>query len=188
MLRFPHLSPPTAIARDKAVLDAFREEHGDIVLKPLYGNGGAGIFRIAKDDGNFNALCEMFFESSREPVIVQKFLPQVRDGDKRVILVDGKPVGAINRVPRPGETRSNLHVGGRAEKAALTKRDCEICEEIGPLLSRNGQIFAGIDVIGGKLTEINLTSPTGIAELERFDGVNAAGLIWDCIEEKISSR
>ena len=188
VLSFPHLSPPTAIARDKSVLDAFRGEHEDIVLKPLYGNGGAGIFRISKDDCNFNSLCEMFFEASKEPVIVQKFLPDVRNGDKRVILVDGEAVGAINRVPPPGETRSNLHIGGTAERIELTERDIEICEEIGPLLRRNGQIFAGIDVIGGYLTEINLTSPTGIVELERFDNVNSAALIWDAIERRIAEK
>ena len=188
VLRFPHLTPPTAIARDKSMLDEFRAEHEDIILKPLYGNGGAGVFRIAKEDHNFNALCEMFFATSREPVIVQKFLPQVEEGDKRVILVDGKAVGAINRVPPVGETRSNLHIGGTAMQSLLSERDREICEEIGPLLNSNGQIFVGIDVIGGYLTEINLTSPTGIVELENFDNVNSASMIWDAIEKRVCAK
>ncbi|WP_425037707.1 glutathione synthase [Primorskyibacter sp. S187A] len=184
VLDFPDLTPPTMIARDLDMLKAFRETHGDVILKPLYGNGGAGVFKLTGDDRNLTSLHELFTNVSREPLIMQKFLPAVSAGDKRVILVDGQPVGAINRVPAPGETRSNLHVGGRAEKVALTKRDHEICEAIGPLLREKGQVFVGIDVIGDYLTEINVTSPTGIQELERFDQTNIAGQIWDAIEAK----
>ncbi|MEO1421589.1 MAG: glutathione synthase [Pseudomonadota bacterium] len=184
VLQFPDLTPPTAIARDLSALKAFKERHGDIILKPLYGNGGAGVFRLDAADRNLNSLHELFTGINREPLIAQKFLPDVSSGDKRVILVDGEPVGAINRVPAKGETRSNLHVGGRAEKVELTDRDREICAAIGPLLREKGQIFVGIDVIGGWLTEINVTSPTGIQELERFDGINVAGRIWDAIEAR----
>jgi glutathione synthase len=184
VLRFPDLTPPTAIARDLATLRAFRERHGDIILKPLYGNGGAGVFKLDMADGNLASLFEMFTGMSREPLIVQKFLPAVANGDKRVILVNGEPVGAINRVPAAGETRSNMHVGGRPEKIALTDRDREICAAIGPLLREKGQIFVGIDVIGDWLTEINVTSPTGIQELERFDGTNVAERIWQVIEAR----
>ncbi len=182
VLQFPDLIPPTTIARDLETLRAFRHTHGDMILKPLYGNGGAGVFKLDKSDRNLSSLHEMFTGMNREPLIAQKFLPDVAAGDKRVILVDGEAVGAINRVPQEGETRSNLHVGGRAERAELTARDREICAAIGPLLREKGQIFVGIDVIGGWLTEINVTSPTGIQELERFDGVNIAGRIWDAVE------
>lgn len=184
VLRFPELTPPTTIARDLATIRAFKEQHGDIILKPLYGNGGAGIFRLDPNDRNLASLHELFTGLSREPMIVQKFLPAVAKGDKRVILVNGEPVGAINRVPAEGETRSNMHVGGRPEKIALTERDREICAKIGPLLREKGQIFVGIDVIGDWLTEINVTSPTGIQELERFDGTNSAARIWETIEAK----
>jgi len=184
VLQFPDLTPPTAIARDLATLRAFRARHGDIILKPLFGNGGAGVFKLTSDDGNLAALWEMFTGINREPLIVQKFLPEVRQGDKRVILVDGQPVGAINRVPATGETRSNMHAGGRPEPVELTPRDREICARIGPILREKGQIFVGIDVIGDWLTEINLTSPTGLQELERFDGTNAAALIWQAIERR----
>ena len=182
VLQFPDLTPPTAIARDLDTLKAFRAEHGDIILKPLYGNGGAGVFKLPQADSNLASLHEMFSGINNEPLIVQKFLPDVTKGDKRVILVDGEPVGAINRVPAAGETRSNMHVGGRPEKISLTERDREICARIGPLLREKGQIFVGIDVIGNWLTEINVTSPTGIQELERFDGVNIAEKIWLAIE------
>ncbi len=184
VLEFLDLTPPTMIARSLEALRAFREEHGDMIVKPLYGNGGAGIFRLTPADGNLAALWELFAGINREPLIAQKFLPAVEKGDKRVILVDGEPVGAINRVPQKGETRSNMHVGGRPEKIAMDDRDYEICARIGPLLKERGLIFTGIDVIGGMLTEINVTSPTGIQELERFDGTNAAGLIWDAIERR----
>jgi glutathione synthase len=185
VLDFPDLTPPTAIARDLQTLKDFRDRHGDIILKPLYGNGGAGVFRLPTGDRNLVSLHELFSGINREPLIVQKFLPAVSKGDKRVILVDGEPVGAINRVPAAGETRSNMHVGGRPEKVAMTARDHEICARIGPLLREKGQVFVGIDVIGDWLTEINVTSPTGIQELERFDGTNVAGLIWDAVEAKL---
>ena len=184
VLSFPDLTPPTMIARDLETLKSFRAEHGDVILKPLYGNGGAGVFKLPKDDGNLASLHELFSGINREPLIMQKFLPDVSKGDKRVILVDGEPVGAINRVPAAGETRSNMHVGGRPEKVDLTERDLEICAAIGPLLREKGQIFVGIDVIGDWLTEINVTSPTGIQELERFDGTNVAERIWQAIEAR----
>jgi glutathione synthase len=188
VLDFPDLTPPTAIARDLSVLKAFKARHGDVVLKPLYGNGGAGVFRLTPEDRNLNSLHELFTTISREPLIMQKFLPAVTKGDKRIILVDGAPVGAINRVPAEGETRSNMHVGGRPEPATLTDRDREICAAIGPRLRKKGQIFVGIDVIGDWLTEINVTSPTGLQELERFDGTNGARLIWEAIEERVAER
>ena len=182
VLRFPDLIPPTTIARDLDVIRAFKDEHKDIILKPLFGNGGAGVFRLGPDDRNLSSLHELFTSINNEPLIAQKFLPDVSGGDKRIILVDGEPVGAINRVPKAGETRSNMHVGGRPEAAVLSERDKEICRTIGPLLKDKGQVFVGIDVIGEYLTEINLTSPTGIQELERFDGTNIAQLIWQAIE------
>ncbi len=184
VLQFPHLTPPTMIARDLETLKSFKHEHGDIILKPLYGNGGAGVFRLDPNDRNLASLHELFAGINREPLIAQKFLSAVSAGDKRVILVDGEPVGAINRVPAAGETRSNMHVGGRPEKVGLTDRDIEICAAIGPLLREKGQIFVGIDVIGDWLTEINVTSPTGIQELERFDGTNIAEKIWQAIEAR----
>ncbi|WP_299984555.1 glutathione synthase [uncultured Ruegeria sp.] len=185
VLDFPELTPPTTIARDLQTIKAFKEKHGDIILKPLYGNGGAGVFRLDANDRNLTSLHELFTGFSREPLIAQKFLPDVRNGDKRVILVDGQPLGAINRVPAEGETRSNMHVGGRPEKIGLTARDLEICAAIGPLLKERGQVFVGIDVIGDYLTEINVTSPTGIQELERFNGENIAEKIWLAIEAKL---
>lgn len=188
VLDFPELTPPTTIARDLETIKAFKQKHGDVILKPLYGNGGAGVFRLDAQDRNLTSLHELFTGFSREPLIVQKFLPDVSNGDKRVILVDGAPVGAINRVPAAGETRSNMHVGGRPEKISLSARDLEICAAIGPLLKEKGQVFVGIDVIGDYLTEINVTSPTGIQELERFDGINVAGQIWDAIEARVSSQ
>ncbi|MBE1291524.1 MAG: glutathione synthase [Rhodobacteraceae bacterium] len=186
VLDFPDLTPPTTIARDLKTIKEFKARHGDVILKPLYGNGGAGVFRLDANDRNLTSLHELFTGFSREPLIVQKFLPDVSNGDKRVILVNGEPVGAINRVPAAGETRSNMHVGGRPEKIGLTERDLEICAAIGPLLREKGQIFVGIDVIGDYLTEINVTSPTGIQELERFDGVNIAEKIWEAIEGKLA--
>ncbi len=187
VLDFPDLTPPTTIARDLDTIKTFKAKHGDIILKPLYGNGGAGVFRLDANDRNLSSLHELFTGFSREPLIVQKFLPDVSNGDKRVILVDGEPVGAINRVPAAGETRSNMHVGGRPEKIGLSDRDREICAAIGPLLREKGQIFVGIDVIGDYLTEINVTSPTGIQELERFDGVNIAKKVWQAIEGKVQA-
>ena len=188
VLDVPDLTPPTTIARDLETIRAFKARHGDVILKPLYGNGGAGVFRLDANDRNLSALHELFTGFSREPLIVQKFLPAVGQGDKRVILVDGAPVGAINRVPAAGETRSNMHVGGRAEPAALTDRDREICDRIGPRLRETGQIFVGIDVIGDYLTEINVTSPTGLQELERFDGANVAARVWEAIEARRAGR
>jgi glutathione synthase len=184
VLNYPHLTPPTMIARDLATIRAFKARHGDIILKPLYGNGGAGVFRLDPNDRNLASLHELFTGMSREPLIVQKFLPDVAKGDKRIILVDGEPIGAINRVPQAGETRSNMHAGGRPEKIGLTARDLEICAAIGPDLKAKGQIFVGIDVIGDWLTEINVTSPTGLQELERFDGTNGAARIWEVIEAR----
>ena len=184
VLDFPDLTPPTLIARDLATIRDFKARHGDIILKPLYGNGGAGVFRLDPSDRNLASLHELFTGLSREPLIAQKYVPAVVKGDKRIILVDGEPVGAINRVPAEGETRSNMHVGGRPEKVGLTPRDLEICAAIGPTLRDNGQIFVGIDVIGDWLTEINVTSPTGIQELERFDGTNTAARIWQVIEAR----
>ncbi len=182
--RFPHLMPPTLITRDVKELRDFRREHKDVILKPLYGNGGAGIFRVRPDDENFNSLLEMFLKTSREQVIAQAYMPAVRDGDKRVILVEGEAVGALNRVPAAGDARSNVHVGGRPELAEVTPRDHEIAAEIGPLLREMGLIFAGIDVIGGLLTEINVTSPTCIREIKNFGGPDIGGLIWDAIEAR----
>ena len=184
VLRFPELIPDTLIARDLAALRAFKREHGDVILKPLYGNGGAGVFRLDPNDRNLASLHELFTGLSREPLIAQQFLPDVAKGDKRIILVDGEPVGAINRVPAEGETRSNMHVGGRPEPVGLTARDREICARIGPVLREKGQIFVGIDVIGDYLTEINVTSPTGLQELERFEDRNVTQLIWEAIEAR----
>ncbi|MEO9897375.1 MAG: glutathione synthase [Paracoccaceae bacterium] len=184
VLDFPDLTPPTTIARDIDTIRAFKAEHGDVILKPLYGNGGAGVFRLDANDRNLSSLHELFTGFSREPLIVQKFLPDVSNGDKRVLLIDGAPIGAINRVPAPGETRSNMHVGGRPEKIGLSERDQYICDAIGPLLKEKGQVLVGIDVIGDYLTEINVTSPTGIQELERFNGINVAEKIWEAIEAK----
>ena len=183
---FEGLMPPTLISNQRREIDAFRAEHGDIILKPLYGNGGAGVFRVRPDDENYGALLEMFSAFYNEPLIAQRYLPENRAGDKRIILIDGKAAGAVNRVPREGETRSNLHVGGKAEKTELTARDLEICQAIGPELARRGLLFVGIDVIGDYLTEINVTSPTGIQEIGRLDGTDLAAQIWDAIESKLA--
>jgi glutathione synthase len=185
---FPKLMPPTLITSDPAEIASFRAEHGHIIIKPLFGNGGAGVFHLAPDDENLNALLEMFTSRSREPVIIQRYLPEVRDGDKRIILVDGKAAGGVMRVPARGEARANLHVGGRAVKTTLTPREHEICEAIGPELAKRGLIFVGIDVIGDYLTEINVTSPTGIQEIGRFDGINIEAMIWDAIEARIARK
>ncbi len=185
VMRFSEFMPATLITRDRDEIRAFRDEFGDIILKPLYGNGGAGVFRLTEADENLASLVELFEQTFREPFIVQQYLPEVRRGDKRIILVDGKPAGAINRVPAVGEARSNMHVGGRAEPAEMTDRDRAICEAIGPELSRRGLIFVGIDVIGDYLTEINVTSPTGIREIARFGGNDIAAMIWDAIEARI---
>ncbi|MFS2316434.1 glutathione synthase [Maricaulis sp. D1M11] len=184
-LMFPDLIPPTLITRDEAAIKSFRQTHDDIIIKPLYGNGGAGVFRLKPGDGNLNSLLEMFFATSREPVIAQAFLPAVEAGDKRVLLIDGDPVGAINRVPLKGETRSNMHVGGRAEASDLDEHDLRICEAIGPVLKERGLVLVGIDVIGGKLTEINVTSPTGVQELKRFSGIDTCARFWDVVDQKL---
>ena len=181
---FPDLMPPTLITADGERIAAFRAEHGDIIIKPLFGNGGAGVFHVDPEDDNLNALLEMFGERSREPVIAQAYVPQVREGDKRIILIDGIAAGAVNRVPAAGEARANFHVGGKAAKATLTAREKEICEAIGPALKARGLIFAGIDVIGGFLTEINVTSPTGLQEINRFDGVSLEADLWDAMEAR----
>jgi glutathione synthase len=183
--RFPEFMPPTLITAEKKLIQEFRAEHQDIIVKPLFGNGGAGVFHITPGDENLNALLEMFSANFREPLIVQKYLPAVRAGDKRIILIDGQVAGATNRVPAAGEARSNMHVGGRPEKTGLTKREHEICEAIGPELKSRGLIFVGIDVIGDMMTEINVTSPTGIQEINRFDGVTLEADIWDAIEAKL---
>jgi glutathione synthase len=185
---FAELMPPTLITWSLDDIRAFRKEHGDIVVKPLYGNGGAGVFHVRPDDTNLASLVGLFRAFLNEPLMVQRYLPEVRRGDKRIILIDGRPAGAVNRVPAADETRANLHVGGRAEKTTLTRREQEICEIIGPALEAKGLIFVGIDVIGNWLTEINVTSPTGLQEIGRFDGVNLAGLIWDRIETKVAAR
>ncbi|HEY0105926.1 MAG TPA: glutathione synthase [Rhizomicrobium sp.] len=182
--QFEGLMPPTLITSDRDEIASFRAEHRDIIVKPLYGNGGAGVFRVKPDDENLGALLEMFTAFYREPVIVQRYVPEVRQGDKRIILVDGAVAGAINRVPAVGEARSNMHVGGRAEATTLTEREKFICATIGPELKRRGLIFTGIDVIGDYLTEINVTSPTGIHEVRRFGGADIAALVWDAIERR----
>jgi glutathione synthase len=179
---FDNVMPPTLISADPRAIREFWKEHKEIILKPLFGNGGAGVFRVRSDDENFNSLLEMFSQRSREPVIAQRYLPEVRQGDKRIILIDGKAAGVINRVPAEGEARSNMHVGGKALKETLTKRDRELCEIIGPALAERGLIFVGIDVIGDWLTEINVTSPTGLQQINRFDGVSLEAQIWDRIE------
>ncbi|MEO1191585.1 MAG: glutathione synthase [Pseudomonadota bacterium] len=182
--RFPELLPPTLITRSTEALVAFRARWEDIIVKPLYGNGGAGVFHLKPGDENLKALLELFAGMNREPIIAQRYLPEVRQGDKRIILIDGEPAGAINRIPAAGEARSNMHVGGKAVASALTARDQEICAAIGPTLRDQGLIFVGIDVIGDYLTEVNVTSPTGIQEIDRYDGSNLAGQIWDAIEAR----
>ena len=182
---FADFMPPTLIASDPALILAFRGEHQDIILKPLYGNGGAGVFHVTPGDENMNSLLEMFAERSREPLIIQAYLKDVREGDKRIILIDGEPVGATNRVPQEGEARSNMHVGGQAKKTDLTKRELDICAAIGPALKKRGMIFVGIDVIGGYITEINVTSPTGLQEINAFNDVCLEADIWDAIEAKL---
>jgi len=185
---FKDFMPPTLITSDRAEIARFRDEHADIILKPLYGNGGAGVFRVKPDDENINALIEMFTLLYREPVIVQRYVPEVRKGDKRIILVDGEFAGAINRVPAVGEARSNLHVGGKAEATTLTKVEKAICAALGPELRARGLVFTGIDVIGPYLTEVNVTSPTGIQEIRRFGGADIAALIWDAIARRLNSK
>ncbi len=178
---FPDLMPETLITKDPQEVMDFRREFGDIILKPLYGNGGAGVFHLADGDRNLSSLLEMFGQMFREPFIAQRYLKDVRAGDKRIILIDGEPVGAINRVPSETDARSNMHVGGRAEPTKLTAREREICDRIGPSLKERGFILVGIDVIGDYMTEINVTSPTGVREIQRFDGTYIASLFWDAV-------
>ncbi len=186
--QFEGVMPPTLITSDVALIHEFRAQYLDIVVKPLFGNGGVGVFHIGPEDENLNALLEMFTGLYREPIIVQKYLPQVRQGDKRIILVDGVAAGAVSRVPAAGEARANLHVGARAEKTELTAREQEICAAIGPALRERGLIFVGIDVIGDFLTEINVTSPTGIMEINRLDDARLDALVWDAIEARVGVR
>jgi len=187
VLDFAEFMPATLITRSIDELKAFHAKHGEIVMKPLHGNAGAAVFRIGRDGANLRALAELFGEVWKEPYIAQAFLPAVSEGDKRIILVDGEPVGAINRVPGAGEIRSNLAAGGTALKTELSTREREICAALGPHLRERGLLFVGIDVIGGHLTEINVTSPTGLVALDRFDGINSAALIWDAIERKLEA-
>ncbi len=183
--QFAEFMPPTLIATDRDQIMAFRDEYQDIIVKPLFGNGGAGVFHVTPGDENLNALLEMFTEMYREPIIVQAYLKDVRAGDKRIILIDGEVAGATNRVPKEGEARSNMHVGGRAEPSQLTDRERDICAALGPELKSRGLIFVGIDVIGGYMTEINVTSPTGLQEINRFDDVCLEADIWNAIEAKL---
>ncbi len=186
VLDFLDLMPPTLVTRSADEIRAFRDAHKDIVVKPLYGNGGAAVFRIPPGDTNLNSLIELLGITFREPIMVQRYIPEVRQGDKRIILVDGEIAGAINRVPAEDETRSNLHVGGKAEAATLTARDREICARLGPELKKRGLIFVGIDVIGDYLTEINVTSPTGIRQVAQFGGPDIAAMIWDVVEARVA--
>jgi glutathione synthase len=185
--RFPELMPPTLITAEREQIRIFREEHGDIVMKPLFGNGGSNVFHVTPEDENFNALLEVFTQLYREPIVVQKYLPEIREGDKRIVLIDGRAAGVVRRVPQPGEARANLHVGATAMKETLSARDREICEAIGPELAARGLVFVGIDVIGDYLTEINVTSPTGIQEIGRFDGTMLECQLWDAFEQRFQA-
>jgi glutathione synthase len=188
VLRFADLMPPTLVTKSLAEAMDFRARHGAIVVKPLYGNAGTAVFLIDEKDGNLPALVELFGSVWREPFMVQAFLPSVAEGDKRIVLVDGEPAGAINRLPRAGEIRSNLAAGGSAQPTELTPREQDICARMGPELKRRGLVFVGIDVIGGYLTEINVTSPTGIRAIDRFNGTNTPARIWDAIEARLAAR
>ncbi|WP_028878074.1 glutathione synthase [Terasakiella pusilla] len=183
--KYPDLMPPTMITRNKQQIEAFRDQHKDIIVKPLFGNGGAGVFHLKPGDENLNSLLEMFEQQYPEPFMIQAYLPDVRKGDKRIILVDGEPVGALNRIPAEGEARSNMHVGGKPAQSELTDREREICARIGQDLKDRDLIFVGIDVIGDYMTEINVTSPTGLQEINRFDGVCLEAKIWDAIEKRL---
>ncbi|MEO1966348.1 glutathione synthase [Hyphomonas sp.] len=187
-LMFPELMPPTLISRDPEAIDDFRARHKDIIVKPIYGHGGAGVFRLKEEDSNLDSLLELFFSKSREPVMVQAFLPAVSEGDKRIMLVDGKPVGALNRRPKSGQVRSNLVVGGTAEKSDLSDADKRICEAIGPELRKRGLVLTGIDVIGGRLTEINVTSPTGVQAIRKLSGIDIPAIFWDSVQERLAGR
>lgn len=182
---FPHLMPTTLISRDKEEIEEFRREHGDVVMKPLYGHGGASVFKIGREDPNFGSLFDLFAATFREPWVIQKFLPKVTEGDKRIILIDGEAAGAVNRVPAPNDIRSNMVRGGAAKPTDLSPREREICETIGPDLKRMGLILVGIDVIDGNLTEINVTAPTGLRAIKRLGGPDLTGMVWDVIEAKV---
>lgn len=185
VMEYGDLMPETIVTLDLDEIRAFREKHGDIILKPLYGNGGAGVFHLRDGDRNLTSLMEMFTQLTREPIIAQRYLKDVRAGDKRILLIDGKPVGAINRVPAESDTRSNMHVGGQAVETTMTERELEICARIGPELEKRGLTLVGIDVIGGLMTEINVTSPTGVREVKKFGGADIAALFWDAVEAKL---
>ena len=185
VMEYGDLMPETIVTLDLDEIRAFREKHGDIILKPLYGNGGAGVFHLREGDRNLTSLMEMFSQLTREPIIAQRYLKDVRAGDKRILLIDGKPVGAINRVPAESDTRSNMHVGGQAVETTMTESELEICARIGPELEKRGLTLVGIDVIGGLMTEINVTSPTGVREVKKFGGADIAALFWDAIEAKL---
>ena len=184
---FPHLMPKTLITRDIQTIRIFRDEFKDIIIKPLYGNGGQGVFHVLPNDENFNSILEMFFEQNKEPLIIQEYLKDVRNGDKRIILLNGEIVGAINRRPQKGESRSNMHVGGKAEKTILTERDKFICKEISQSLKEKELFFVGIDVIGDFITEINVTSPTGIREIKKHESIFIEQIFWNFIEEKLNN-
>jgi glutathione synthase len=183
---FQELMPPTLITVDKDEILAFRKRHKDIVVKPLFGNGGSGVFHVKPDDENLGSILEVFTQMFREPIIAQRYIPEIRKGDKRIILVDGKAAGAVSRMPLEGEARANFHAGGAARKAELTPREKMICDAIGPALQERGLVFVGIDVIGDYLTEINVTSPTGIRQIAQFGGPDIAAMIWDVIEAKVA--
>ncbi len=184
VMQFPQLMPPTLISRSREEIDAFRKAHGDVVMKPLYGNGGAAVFKVAPKDPNFGSLFDLFSATFREPWVIQRFLPKVTEGDKRIILVDGVAMGAVNRVPAENDIRSNMVRGGSPAVTDLTPREREICDTIGPELKKRGLIFVGIDVIDGNLTEINVTSPTGLRAIRKLGGPDLAHAIWDAIEAR----
>jgi glutathione synthase len=184
VMEFTDLMPPTLLSRDLDEIKAFRAEHGDVVMKPLYGHGGGAVFRLTREDLNFGSLYDMFAVTFREPWVIQKFIPEVKAGDKRILLVDGEFAGAVNRVPAPDDLRSNMVRGGAAQATELSPREREICARLGPELRKRGLLFVGIDVIAGNLTEINVTSPTGIRAVQRLGGPNVAAKLWDCIEAK----
>ena len=188
VLDYAQFMPPTLITRSLDETRAFHAAHGEVVVKPLYGNAGSAVFHVAKRDANLAALTELFGQVWREPFMVQAFLPDVSKGDKRIVLVDGKPAGAVNRLPKAGEIRSNLAVGGSGAQTELTAREIEICDALGPELAKRGLVFVGIDVIAGYLTEINVTSPTGIVAIDRFNGTDTPTLIWQAIEARASAR
>jgi glutathione synthase len=187
-LMFPDLMPPTLVSRNPEAIADFRERYKDIIVKPIYGHGGAGVFRLKEDDSNLDSLLELFFSKSREPVMVQAFLPAVSEGDKRIMLVDGKAVGALNRRPKSGQVRSNLVVGGTAEKTELSDADLRICEAIGPELRQRGLVLTGIDVIGGRMTEINVTSPTGVQAIKKLSGIDIPAIFWDSVQERLAGH